>query len=113
VRIAIDSLRANQITRSELIARLASLDMPDDLAIANADLEQIRRDQRIAAAVVPEPPAYETDAGKLRLDTARRAFRGGGIAETTFRTALTELAVPLDLADAIVDAEILRRASTS
>jgi hypothetical protein len=113
VRIVVESFRSNQITRSELIARLASLDMPDDLVIATADLEQIRRDQRIAAAVVPETPAYETDAGKLRLDTARRAFRGGGIAETTFRAALTELAVPLDLAAAIVDAEILRRSAAS
>jgi hypothetical protein len=113
VRIVVESFRSAQITRSELIARLASLDMPDDLVIATADLEQIRRDQRIAAAVVPEPPAYETDAGKLRLDTARRAFRGGGIAETTFRQALAELAVPLDLAAAIVDAEILRRSAAS
>ena len=55
-------------------------------------------------------PFYQTEEGRIRVDTLRRLFRKDLIADTPFLQALRALEYPESLARAILQNEVARKA---
>jgi len=92
----------------DLLADLRQLEVPEDLATAILQQEQVQ----LAAAGVSGPvgslPAYKTPAGKIRVDTARLRFRRGLSDLAELHAALLQAGMPEELAVAIEDYEATR-----
>ncbi len=106
--------RVNQdIDRAGELAALKSLEMPEDIALAMADSDDQKVAQKIEALIKPELALYETEAGKLQVDTIRRARRARSITADAELAALAALAMPVDLAQAYVANDELRLAKVA
>ena len=117
IAIQFDTIRDRRkkelITRDEEIAQLVSLGKEISYAIAIADNDDVaiaKAQTKVEAKVLPK---YETDAGKVQVDTIRRLRRSGQITSTEELSALTALEMSSDLAQAIVDNDALRIKQTS
>ncbi len=102
------SRRQRRISRDEEIVELMDLEMSTELAIAYADEDDLR-----LAAVKPPVPVvvvllYQTELGKVNVDTFRRARRDRLITRDEELVLLTDLDVPTDLAIAYADNDELR-----
>jgi hypothetical protein len=97
-----------QIDRATEISRLAALEMPDDICTAMADADDFKIAQRIEMEVKPVLAPYETEAGKVQVDTIRRLRRQGQTSADEELTALSSIQMPAGLAQAIVDNDALR-----
>jgi hypothetical protein len=113
-QLKVDTLRRHRqkemITRDEEIAGLQRLGAPIDYATAIADND----DARLAAAAVtevgPPKPLYETDAGKITVDTIRRQRRKDLITRDDEVAGLLELEMTELYATAIADNDDARLA---
>jgi hypothetical protein len=113
-QVKADTLRRHRqkemITRDEEIAGLQKLGAPIDYATAIADND----DARLAAAAVteigPPKPFYETDAGKIQVDTLRRERRKDIISRDEEIAGLMELEMTELYATAIADNDDARLA---
>lgn len=108
-RDAIQEFRADIISATLLSSRLAELAMPSNLVEALVDFEVTRKAIRAPAPPAEPLPFYETQEGKLRVKTAREAFRGELLTEGGLRTALLGFEMDTELADAFVGFELTRR----
>ncbi len=96
------------IERDVEISRLVGLELSESLATAYADEDDILiAEKRI---VKPELaiPFYETEEGKIKVDTIRRLRRNRQITAEDEFAALTSLEMPASMAQAIVDNDELR-----
>ncbi len=96
------------ISKEDLLAELRALEMQDDYAAAIAEQEQIKLEKAKAARPAAVVPPYKTEAGKVRVDTARLRFRRGMIDEAELYAQLLAAGVPDELADLIAEYEVAR-----
>jgi hypothetical protein len=115
-QVEVDTLKRKRqkgiISRDQEIAGLQGLGVPIDHATAVADND----DARLAAAVVieagPVKPLYETDSGKIRVDTLRRERRKELITRDEEIAGLMELEMPETYATAIAENDDARLAES-
>jgi hypothetical protein len=113
-QVKVDTLRRQRqkelITRDQEIAGVQALGGPIEYATAIADND----DARLAAAAVsetaPPKPVYETDAGKIIVDTIRRQRRKDLISRDDEVAGLMELEMTELYATAIADNDDARLA---
>ena len=110
LQLAIGEFRSQILDRAELTKRLAALEMPDDLVEATVDLEIFRLARRLDVPDAPAVPFYLTDEGKIRVQTAKVAFRNDVIDSDSLRGRLLQFQVPDNITEAMVDFEIARAA---
>ncbi len=111
-KVQVDTIRtlrvAVQIARGDEISRLLALAMPVDIATAIADNDDVT----IALKPAKKPPVvelpYETDAGKLEVNTIRALRVDRQIERTAEIAALTALEMPDDISTAMADADDLK-----
>jgi hypothetical protein len=103
-----DRRKKSLITRAQEIDALIALgyELPYATAIADNDDVAMTPSGAVIAPVVLKQ--YETEAGKIEVDTIRRLARSRQIEANVELQALTALAMPVDLAQAIVDNDSLR-----
>ena len=110
--IELETIRARRkkslITRTQEIEQLITLgyELPYATAIADNDDVVMTPSGAVVAPVVLK--AYETEAGKIEVDTIRRSTRARQMSAVDEQAALVALAMPADLAQAIVDNDSLR-----
>ena len=110
--IELETIRARRkkslITRTQEIEQLVTLgyELPYATAIADNDDVVMTPSGKVVAPVVLK--AYETEAGKVEVDTIRRSTRSRQMSAVDEQAALVALAMPADLAQAIVDNDSLR-----
>jgi hypothetical protein len=75
---------------------------------AIADNDDAALAERAVVAAPAPVPAYETEEGKIRVDTIRRLRRQRQISLEDELASLTELEMPQSLAQAISDNDELR-----
>ncbi len=91
----IRAMRVDQlIDRPTEISALIALEMPDDISSAMADADDFKIQQHIEAETKPVLAPYETEAGKLLVDTVRRARRTRTITADDELALLTATVVP-------------------
>lgn len=110
LRLAVEEFRSQAISSLELLIRLSGLELPEDLALATQDLEEFRLARSIQLPDVAEIPFWETDEGKIRVRTAREAFRNALIDADRLLRELLILDVPDNIADALTAFEVTRAA---
>lgn len=98
----------NLITRDQEIQQLVDIgkEIPYALAISNQD--DVKLTKGIPTNPPPNPPRYETEAGKLEVDTARRMRRSGQLTPDEEFQALQVLGMPAETARAVVDNDTVR-----
>ena len=110
-----DRRKKNLISRADEITQLVAIGKEMSYASAVADNDDVAMTP--TGAVAPSAPLkpYETDAGKIEVDTTRRLRRQRQISDADEMKALTALLMPTELARAIVDNDTLRlsKAATS
>ena len=96
------------ITADQEKAALVSLgkELPYALAITKQDTVKLTPKATVTVPVLL--PEYETEAGKVQVDTIRRLRRQGQSSSVDELAALGALEMPADLAQAIVDNDALR-----
>jgi hypothetical protein len=113
-QVKVDTLRRHRqkemITRGEEIAGLQQLGAPIDYATAVADNDDARLSAAAVTEVGPPKPLYETDAGKITVDTIRRQRRKGLITRDDEVAGLMELEMTELYATAIADNDDARLA---
>lgn len=102
------SRRQRRISRDEEIMELMELEMSDELAISYSDNDELR-----LAVVKPPVPVvivalYQTELGKVNVDTFRRARRDRLISRDEEIRLLTDLDMPADLAISYADNDDIR-----
>jgi hypothetical protein len=112
VAVQLDTIRDRRkkslITREQEIAQLVGLGKELSYATAVADNDDVAMTPAGTVVALVEVPKYETEAGKIQVDTIRRLRRSAAISATDELAALTALEMPLVLAQAIVDNDELR-----
>jgi len=103
-----DRRKKRLITRDEEIRALVALGKELGYATAIADNDDVALVTAGAPPAVAPPLAYETEAGKVEVDTIRRLRRGGQSTPDEELAALRSLDMPAALAQAIVDNDTLR-----
>ena len=103
-----DRRRKSLITRAQEVDALIALGYELPYATAIADNDDVAMTPSGAAVAPVVLKAYETEAGKVEVDTIRRATRARQMSATDEQAALVALAMPADLATAIVDNDSLR-----
>jgi hypothetical protein len=103
-----DRRKKNLITRDGEISELVALGIELPLATAYADNDDVAMTPSGATAPPVVLLAYETDSGKIQVDTIRRERRQRQLSDTDELAALTALQMPDDMAKAIVDNDTLR-----
>ncbi len=104
-----ESYRKSLISAQDLRDGLDRQQMPPDLInaiVADDTLRQVKP--------TPPPPAkripmYQTDAGKAWIQAIRVGFRAGAYTPEELLSALTDLEMPTDQAQAIVTEEVYRQ----
>ncbi len=96
------------IERDVEIARLVGLEVPNPLAAAYADEDDILIAEKRIVRPELAIPFYETEEGKIRVDTIRRLRRSRQITSEDEFAAFTSLEMPESMAQAIVDNDELR-----
>jgi len=112
IPVRIDTIRRKRrqrlIDRAAEISELLALNLDSTLAIAYADND----DMRLAKAAAPKAPevipAYQTDAGKVEVETIRLSARQRRISRLEEITSLTDLEMSPELATAYADNDELR-----
>lgn len=111
-KVEVNTIRAlrvdRQIDRPTEVSRLQALEMPDDISTAMADADDFKVAQKVELETKPVLAAYETEAGKVRIDTIRRSHRARQTTPAEELAALLALQMPPELAQAIVDNDELR-----
>jgi hypothetical protein len=113
-QVKVDTLRRHRqkemITRDDEIAGLQQLGAPIDYATAVADNDDARLSAAAVTEVGPPKPLYETDAGKITVDTIRRQRRKDLITRDDEVAGLIELEMTELYATAIADNDDARLA---
>jgi hypothetical protein len=113
-QVKVDTLRRHRqkelITRDQEIAGLQKLGAPVDYATSIADNDDVRLAAAAVSEVGPPKPLYETDAGKITVDTIRRERRKDIITREEEITGLMELEMTELYATAIADNDDARLA---
>ena len=116
-KLKVDTLRRKRqsqlITRDQEVAGLQGLGMPVDYATAVADNEDVRLAAEVTAKVGPPKALYETDHGKIQVDTIRRERRKELITREQEVAAFEDLEMPAEYAAAIADNDDARLAEKS
>jgi hypothetical protein len=100
--------KKNLITRAEEIGALVAIGQEISFATAIADNDDVALTPAGATTVKAAELKYQTDAGKVEVDSARRLRRQNQISELDEFNELVSLEMPKDLAQAIVDNDTLR-----
>lgn len=96
------------ITRDDEVSALVSIGKELPYALAIADNDEVAITEK-AEVVIPKPiPLYETEEGKIRVDTIRRLRRQRQISPEDELAALVAIEMPQTMAQAIVDNDELR-----
>ncbi len=103
-----DARRKSTIDRVGELTQLAALGVPEYLAEAMAGNDDVALEEKIPTGAAPAPPAYETEAGKVKVDTIRRNRRLGNIEHEEEVGQLLALDMPEWLAEAIAENDDLR-----
>ena len=98
----------NTLTRDEEIAELLNLGMPVDYAKAIADNDDVKLLEKVLLETKEVPPLYETDAGKVAIDTIRRNRRKLLIDHAAEVKELMGLDMPDYYAEALADNDDVR-----
>jgi len=110
--IQIDTIRDRRkkllITRDEEVQALVALGKELGYALAIADNDDAALAEKAVISAPAPVPAYETEEGKIRVDTIRRLRRQRQISAEDELASLAELQVPQSLARAISDNDELR-----
>jgi len=110
----VDTLRRERrkelITRDQEIVGLQRLGVPVDYATAMADNDDARIAETAVTTTPPPKPLYETDAGKVQVDTLRRNRRKGLVTRDQEISGLVDLEMPELYAKAIADNDDARLA---
>jgi hypothetical protein len=113
-KLKVDTLRRKRqsqiITRDVEGAGLLTLGMPVEYVTAIVDNDDARLAAEVTAKVGPPKALYETDAGKIQVDTIRRARRKELITRDQEVTAFKDLEMPAEYAAAIADNDDARLA---
>jgi hypothetical protein len=113
-QVKVDTLRRHRqkelITRDQEIAGLQKLGAPVDYATSIADNDDVRLAAAAVTEVGPPKPLYETDAGKITVDTIRRQRRKDLITRDEEIAGLMELEMTELYATAIADNDDARLA---
>ncbi len=96
------------ITREQEIGQLVALGKELSYATAIADNDDVALATAGAPPAAAPVAAYETEAGKVEVDTIRRIRRSGQSTPDEELAALKALDMPAALAQAIVDNDTLR-----
>lgn len=110
--IQLDTIRDRRvkllIARDQEIEQLIAMGKELPYAIAIADNDDVKIAEK-AVVVAPAPVLfYETEEGKIRVDTIRRLRRQRQISPEQELATLVELEIPQTMAQAIVDNDELR-----
>ena len=110
--VRVDTIRRQRrqriLTRTEEISQLLTLNIDPDVADAYADNDDLRL-VKVSAAKAPEViPEYQTDAGKVNVETVRLSRRQRQISRLEEITALLDLDMSQELAVAYADNDDLR-----
>jgi len=103
-----DKRAKNLITRDVEVKQLVEIGKELPYALAIADNDDVKLTTKVPTAPPPPVPAYETEAGKVMVDTIRRLRRQGQSTPEGEFQALEGAEMPPDLAQAIVDNDALR-----
>ena len=101
--------RDRSLDRARLDALLRELEMPEELVLATADLEEFRLEHPLEVPEAPGGAFWQTDEGKIRVRTVRQLFRGDQLDADRLRASLEELEMPATVALAITEFELARR----
>ncbi|MBA7675885.1 hypothetical protein ES703_84124 [subsurface metagenome] len=106
-----DAVRKGHISIDQYRDRLLELGLVPERA-AGYMLREVARlkPEELATVIAPPKPYYETDAGKIVVDTIRRHRRKGWITRDEEITALLETGMPVAQAEAITDNDDIRLA---
>jgi hypothetical protein len=96
------------ITADQETAAIVALSYELNYAQAITDQDTVKMAKTAAVTAPTVTLAYETDAGKIAVDTIRRSTRANQMSAADEMAALIALAMPTDLAQAIVDNDKLR-----
>jgi len=102
--------RKQLITREQEIAQLLTFEIPDWLAVAIADNDDTRIAEAARIIEVEVIPLYETDAGKVSIDTIRRQRRKLLLTRADEVQQLLTLDMPKELAQAYANNDDARLA---
>ncbi len=108
-----DARRRNTIPREDEITALTALGMPDYLSTAIADNDDVALAEKVPVVGVPAPPLYETETGKVTVDTIRRERRQRLTDRATEIKRLMALEMPDYLATAMADNDDTRLSKQS
>lgn len=104
--------RKGMIEEAEFRGQLASLGIRPERIEAYVIRENAAKWKAPKAKPAPEPvPAYLTDEGEVRVKTAKEAFRRDLISAEELYAELVKLQMPLELAEAVTEYEIIRKAT--
>ena len=110
--IELETIRARRkkslTTRTQEIEQMVTLGYELPYATAIADNDDVAMTPSGAVIVPVVLLAYETEAGKVEVDTIRRSTRSRQMSAIDELAALKALEMPIDLAQAIVDNDSLR-----
>ena len=101
------------ITETQESAALVALGIESSLALAYAKQDTVKLAKAGTVVAAVTTPDYETEAGKTQTDTIRRLRRAGQETEVEELNALLSLAMPQELAQAIVDNDTVRMTKSS
>jgi hypothetical protein len=112
ITVKLETIREQRIkqliTDDQETAAIVALSYELNYATAITEQDTVKM-QKTAAVTAPTVAlAYETEAGKVEVDTIRRSTRSRQMSAIDELAALSALAMPADLAQAIVDNDALR-----
>jgi hypothetical protein len=111
-KLIMDTIRRKRIketiTRDEELADLLAIGVPVSYAEAIADNDDIKLAEAQEISTKVEPPMYETDAGKVEIDTIRRERRKGLVTREQEVESLVKLEMPDWFAEALADNDDVR-----
>ena len=106
-----DAVRKGNLSIDGYRDRLIELGLVPERAVGYMLREIARiKPEEVPGVIAPPKPYYETDAGKIVVDTIRRHRRKLLISRDEEMTALLEIGMPHDQAEAITDNDDIRLA---
>lgn len=112
IAVEFDTIRDRRkkllISRDDEVKQLVAIGKELPYALAIADNDDVALAEKAVPPKVVVVLDYETEAGKVQVDTIRRLRRGGQTTAEQETISLSALQMPDDLAQAIVDNDGLR-----
>ncbi|MBA7570531.1 hypothetical protein ES708_12283 [subsurface metagenome] len=106
-----DAVRKGNLSIDGYRNRLIELGVVPERAVGYMVREIARlKPEEVAGVIAPPTPYYETDAGKIEVDTIRRHRRKLLISRDEEITAFLDIGMPVDQATALADNDDVRLA---